>query len=267
MEYVSKTNYGEAYYNHEVFELIKHIIDYYDKVAYSCFGFIPNGTLGAANYSSYVFRSICTTLKSIKMLLKEGHLADAFVLIRKLFDTVMVEIYLNVVREEKYDWMENFVVKDVDEWIKRKIRIPRVNNILKVLKESKTTKDLYPFFGWNSYLKTNRDFLDEHVHVCNFRSVMLNCKDNYLESRETQLKNAAIVLKQIMIVHLAFTFYMNGHYMMADTYMSYKEMGDTPPEGSEHWLAKYAQDAFDEFIKPHTKLAEFIKENCCMVIE
>ena len=267
MEYVSKTNYGEAYYNHEVFELIKHMQDYYDGVAYTCFGFIPNGTLAAANYSSYVFSSIRTTLESIRMLLKEGHITDAFVLIRMLLDTVLVEIYLNVVREEKYDWMENFVVKDVDDWIKRKIRIPRVNKILKVLKESKTTKDLYPFFGWDTYLKKNRELLDEDVHVSNFASIMMNCKDNYIQDRERRLKNAAIVLKQIMMVHLAFTFYMNGHYMMADTYMSYKEMGDTPPEGSENWLAKYAQEAFDEFIKPQAKLAEFIKGNCCMEIE
>lgn len=96
---------------------------------------------------------------------------------------------------------------------------------------------------------------------------MLNCKDNYIEGREKQLNNATIILKQIMMVHLAFIFYLNGHYMMADVYMSYMEMGDTPPEGSERWLAKYAQDAFDEFIKPHEKLAVFIKERCCMEIE
>ena len=65
MEYVSKTNYGEAYYNHEVFELIKHMMDYYDKVAYSSFGFIPNGTFGAANYSSYVFMPICLSISIV----------------------------------------------------------------------------------------------------------------------------------------------------------------------------------------------------------
>ena len=265
--FVSKTNYGEAYYNHDVFKLIEHMMDYYDGVADTCFGFIPHGTLAVANYPSYVFMSIRTTLESIKMLLKEGHITDAFALIRKLFDTVLVDIYLNVVREEQYDWMENFVVKDVDDWIKRKIRIPRVDKILKVLKVSKTTKDLFPYFGWDTYLKNNRDLLDEHVHICMFKSIMLNCKDNYIEGREKQLKNAAIILKQIMMVHLAFVFYMNGHYMMADDYMSYIEMGDTPPDGSENWLAKYAQVAFDEFIKPHTKLAEFIKGNCCMNIE
>jgi len=264
---ISSTSYGEAYYKHPVFEKIEHMMDYYGGVSYSCFCFIPNGAPAALNYSSYVYKSIKTTLESIQMLLKAGHISDAFVLIRKLFDTVLVEIYLNVVREEKYDWMENFVVKDVDDWIRKKIRIPRVDKILDVLKTSATTKDLYPYFGWDKYLKTNRELLDEHVHVSSFRNITLNCKDNYIEGREKQLDNALIVLKQIMLVHLSFIFYLNGHYMMADMHMTCLEMGDTPPEGSENWLAKYAQDAFDEFIKPYPKIAEFIKSNCSMIIE
>lgn len=264
---IATTSYGDNYYKHPVFKKIEHMMDYYDGVSYSCFCFIPHGTLGAANYASYVYTSIRTTLASIHMLLKAGHISDAFVLIRKLFDMVLVEIYLNVVREEKYDWMENFVVKDVDDWIKKKIRIPRVDKILDVLKTSATTKDLYPYFGWDSYLKNNRELLDEHVHVSRFKNIILNCKDNYIDGREKQLDNALIVLKQIMLVHLSFIFYLNGHYMMADTHMTYLEMEDTPPEGSENWLAKYAQDAFDEFIKPYPKIAEFIKEHCSMEIE
>ena len=155
MEYVSKTDYGEAYYNHEVFELIKHMQDYCDGIAYTCYGFIPNGTLGAVNYSSYVFSSIRTTLESIRGLLKEGHIADAFVLIRRLFDTVLVDIYLNVVREEKYDWEENLVVKDVDDWIKRKIRIPRVKKILDLLND----KGLVPFLWVGQLFEEEQRFV------------------------------------------------------------------------------------------------------------
>lgn len=69
-----------------------------------------------------------------------------------------------------------------------------------------------------------------------------------------------------MMVHMSFIFYLNGHYMMAHTHMDYLEMGDTPPEGSQYWLAKYAQDAFDEFIKPYPKIATFVKEHCYMEI-
>ena len=267
MDYVSKTKYGEVYYNHPVFEKIEHMMDYYNGLADTCFGFIPNGTLGAANYSTYVYMSISTTLSSIHLLLKNGHITDAFVLIRKLFDTVLVEIYLNVVREDKFDWEKSTVVKDVDDWIKHKIWIPHTDKILDVLKKSDTTKEIYPLFGWDSYLKKNRELLDEDVHASKYKSLLANCKDVYIKDRVRYLKNADVILGQIMLVHLSFIFYLNGHYMMALTYMSYLEAGDTPPEGSQNWLAKYAQDAFDEFIKPYPKIAEFIKGHCAMEIE
>lgn len=255
---IENTSYGEEYDNHHVFETIEHMMDYYEGVSDTCFQFIPNGTVAAANYSSYVYMSIKVTLESIKMLLKDGHITDAFVLIRKPFDTALVEIYLNVVREDKYDWEKSIVVKDVNDWIRHKI--------LKALEKSETTKEIYPIFGWDSYLKKNRELLDEDVHVSRYKSLIANCKTVYLNDRVKYLKNANVILRQIMLVHLSFIFYLNGHYMMSHDYMSYLEMGDTPPEGSQYWLAGYAQKAFDEFIKPYPQIATFVKEHCSMEI-
>lgn len=148
----------EAYQNHQVFELIDHMMDYYDGISDTSFGFIPNGTLTFGNYETYVYMSISSTLDSIKTLLKAGHISDAFVLIRKLFDTILMEIYFHVMREEKYDWMKSLVVKELDEWMKGERWIPRIGEIQKVLKESKTTKELYPWFPWDTKLKKIRDF-------------------------------------------------------------------------------------------------------------
>lgn len=80
------------------------------------------------------------------------------------------------------------------------------------------------------------------------------------------MKNASIILNQIMLLHLSFNFYLNGPYMMASDYMDYRDMNMEPPEGSESWIAPYVQEAFDEFIKPHPRLAEFIREHCCLDI-
>lgn len=55
--------------------------------------------------------------------------------------------------------------------------------------------------------------------------------------------------------------------MMAHDHMLYLEVNMTPPEGSERWMASYAQDAFDEFIKPHPKLAESIREHSVLDIK
>ena len=49
--------------------------------------------------------------------------------------------------------------------------------------------------------------------------------------------------------------------------VDYRDCNEEPPEGSESWLAPYAQKAFDEFLKPHAKLAAFIKEHCPMEIK
>lgn len=257
----------KAYQCHGVFELIDHMIAFYEGLWDTSYSFVPNGTMTVGNYSSNIYLSIRGTLNGIRTLLKEGYIADAFVLIRKLFDTVLVEIYLNVVREDQFDWMESLVVPDVDEWLRHQKRIPNVDKILNALKKSETTKDLYPWFGWDSYLKNNRMLLDSHVHTNSYYSILLNCPEICLSDREKQLNNAAIILKEIMLVHISFTFYMNGPYMMASDYMDYCDMNMTPLEGSECWLASYAQNAFDEFIKPHVGLASFIKEHCVMDIK
>lgn len=49
--------------------------------------------------------------------------------------------------------------------------------------------------------------------------------------------------------------------------MDYMDLGKTPPEGCEVWIASYAQDAFNRYIKPHLKLAVFIKQKCYLHIE
>ena len=49
---------------------------------------------------------------------------------------------------------------------------------------------------------------------------------------------------------------------MASDYMDHLEMGMIPPEGSENWIASFAQDAFDKIIKPHIKIANFIISTC-----
>ncbi len=256
----------KAYQTHQVFDAINYMMGYYENVSFSCFRFVPTGTNGILNYASNYYLSLKGTLDSIRLILKAGQLSDAYVLIRKLFDDVLVELYLDIVRKDKFDWMKSIVVKDVDEWIKDRHRIPGVKQILKVLKESPTSKDLYPFFGWESYLKHNREILDDNVHTNRYSNILLNCRELAFGDRIKCLDGAFIILKQVFTIHLAFIFYLNGQYMMALDYVDSLEMGMIPSEGSERWIAPFAQDAFDKYIKPDKALADFIKDNCSLEI-
>ena len=54
---------------------------------------------------------------------------------------------------------------------------------------------------------------------------------------------------------------------MASNYVDYLDLGQTPPEGSENWIANIAQETFNKIIKPHKELALYLKENVYLDIE
>ena len=256
----------EAYLKHKVFDDLKCMREFYDSLSYSCYSFVASGTKGIGNYASYVYSAIEGTLDSITTLLTKGRINDAYTLIRKLFDDILLEIYMDVTLKDKFS-LDNYIVEEVNEWIQGKHLIPKSEKILKYLKTSESTRDLYPLFGWDTYLKKNRELLDDSVHSNRYHLMLLNCNKVYLDDRERHLKNCEIVLNQLFLLHLSFIFHLNPHYLMASDYMDYLEMGETPPEGSETWIASFAQDAFDKVIKPYKTIANFILTTCYLEIQ
>ena len=262
---IFKHKMPETYLKHKVFDDLKYMKEFYDSISMSCFSFVATGTHGITNYASYVYSAIEGTLDSITILLENGRINDAYTLIRKLFDDILLEIYMDVILKDKFS-IDNFFVQEVNEWIQGKHRIPKTDKILKCLKESQRTKDLYPLFGWDTYLKKNRELLDDSVHSNRFKLMLLNCNTVYIEDRERHLKNCEVMLNQLFLIHLSFIFHLNSHYMMASDYMDCVEIGMTPPEGCENWIAPFAQNAFDQIIRPHAEIASFIVSTCPLKI-
>lgn len=256
----------EAYLKRKVFEDLVYMREFYYSLSYRCYSFVSSGTKGIGNYASYVYSSIEGTLDSITTLLTKGRINDAYTLIRKLFDDILLEIYMDVNLKDKF-CLENYIVEEVNEWIQGKHRIPKSVKILKYLETSKRTRNLYPLFGWDTYLKKNRELLDDSVHSNRFHLMLLNCNTVHIEDRERHLKNCEIVLNQLFLLHLSFIFHLSPYYLMASDYMDYMEEGLTPPKGSEAWIAPFAQDAFDKVIKPHEKIANFILTTCYLEIQ
>lgn len=258
---------SETYLKHKVFDDLKYMMEFYDSISMGCYRFIAMGLSGGANYASYVYLSIEGTLDSISILLTQGRINDAFTLIRKLFDDILLEVYMDVTLKDKFDLKKNFIVKEVDEWIRKKYRIPQAEKIMKCLEKSERTKELYPLFGWNTCLKENRALLDDSVHSNRFQQMLLNCNTVNIKGREHHLKNCENILNQLFLLHLSFIFHLNPQYLMASDYMDCMEIGMTPPDGCQNWIASFAQDAFDKVIKPHSDISEFIKKTCCLEIK
>lgn len=55
--------------------------------------------------------SIQGTLDSIKTLLKIARINDAFVLVRKVFDDILTEIYLDITLKDKFDIKKRLICR------------------------------------------------------------------------------------------------------------------------------------------------------------
>ena len=137
---------SDAYKKHQLFEEINYIREFYDSLSFSSIFIYPKGTTAYLNFASYIYTAIQGTLDSIQTLLRIGRINDAYTLVRKYFDDVLLEIYIDVIRKEKFDREECLVVKDVDEWLKGKHRIPTLRKLLLILEQSDFTKDIYIFY-------------------------------------------------------------------------------------------------------------------------
>ena len=259
--------FSKEYREHHLFVELEEMKSLYDALSDRSYSFVPTCTKGVANYESYYFMSIHGTLDSVKKLLEIGRINDAIVLVRKIFDDILTEIYFDVTIKEKFNVFESLYVEEVQQWLESSFRIPKLKKILRILETSPHTKDLYPYFGWKTYLNYNRQLLDDSVHSNSFSRILYNCNTVYLgEQRVKLLSSISVILNQLMMLHVSFLFHLNPEYFMASDYMDYMEMGETPPKGSEEWIACFAQDAFDKYVKPHVKLADYIKSTCCLLI-
>ena len=258
---------SQEYKKHHLFVELEEMKSFYDDLSDRLFNFVSTSTKALVNYESYYLMSIYGTLDSVKKILEIGRINDSIVLVRKIFDDILTGIYFDVTIKDRLNDFESLYVEELQQWIDASFRIPTLKKILKVLEYSPYTKDLYPYFGWETNLKRYRHFLDDSVHLNSYSKVLYNCNTiNIGENRVKLLNSLSVILKQLMTLHMSFLIHLNPVYFIASDYFDYCEFGETPPKGSESWFACFAQDAFDKYIKPYPKLANYIKSNCCLNI-
>ena len=252
--------------NHPSIEELLFICDFYNKLSFNSFPFYPVGTRGITNYNSYLYESLAGTISSIYDIVKKGHLNDACILLRAYFDAIYTAIYFDVVRNEQFDVFNNFVVKEVDEWLRAKYRIPSIQKLLCVIKTNDKTKDIYIIVNKNDKLKKFRDMLDDCVHGNRYIYYLCNCSNIYMEYRKQFLDTIHQILTSLFSLHLSILFSYNPQYLMASDYRDCLDLGLSPEPGSEYWIAPFAQEAFDKYIKSNRELANYIYENCSLEI-
>ena len=119
--------FAEWYTSHKVFERLSAIKNFYTVIFDRSWGFIQTPlTKNFINTKCVLYPSIEGTIDSINILLNNGHINDAFALIRKYSDAIVLDIYKSIIIKETYEQFFNDVSWEViannkvSDWINAK---------------------------------------------------------------------------------------------------------------------------------------------------
>ena len=252
------------YVKHTIFQELENYIDFYDSISMSVLSFPAMGTNAICNMDTYVYSSIKGTVASINEILIKGRINDAYALLRKYHDSVIINIYSNLYLQDNFN-LENFVVDKINNWLHGKEKLPEYRIMSQYIRASKKLEDINNCLYSDELYKKIRDRCNDHTHYNFFNNVLLNDSDIYLRDRLQALNEFSKDIKNIFILHISYVLYMNDHYMMSSDYIDNLDCGMTPEEDSQYWVAPYVQKMFDEIIKKERNdLAGIIKNKSCM---
>ena len=131
----------KEYQSHPVFSDLDRYVVFYESLAHSVFPFVTMGIKAICNIDSYVFSSMQGTLTSIRTILRDGKINDAYALLRKYYDSAIITIYSNLYLEEHFS-IENFVVQQIDNWLNGRERLPEYRVMSEYIRKSPKVSDI-----------------------------------------------------------------------------------------------------------------------------
>jgi hypothetical protein len=257
----------KEYLEHPVFEQLEKYSAFYDNLSLSTFQFVSMGTSSIITINTYVYSSMQGTLDSIREILSHGRINDAYALMRKYYDTAIINIYTNLYLDDHFS-IDNFVVEKIDNWLKAKEKLPTIQIMNNYIQKSEKVAGIYKLLQKDNRYSELRNRCNDHTHYNSYYNMIQNDNQVYLENRIVILNRFAKDLENIFIYHLSYIFYLKNMYMMASDYADCMDCGLQPEPDSQYFVAPFVQEIFDKVIKKNRMdLAIEIKNNTAMKLE
>ena len=222
------------------------------------------GTRSICNVDSYVYSSVQGTLESIQDTLRKGRISDAYALLRRYYDSAIINVYSNLYLKNNFS-IENLIVEQINNWLQGKEKLPEYRIMSSYIRSSDELAVINNLLYQDERYVQIRNRCNDYTHYNFFHNVLLNDGSVYIKDRLRILGIFAEDAKSIFILHLAYIFFFNPHYMSSSDYIDHLECGMTPPEDCQYWVAPFVQRIFDEVIKKERPdIAAAIKQCSCM---
>jgi len=254
----------QEYQEHKVFVMLDDLIEFYDSLSFNTYSYASSGVLEPLNFESNIFSSLAGTLDSIRLILKEGHINDAYALLRKYDDGVLINLYIDCYIQKNQS-VDNFIVEKINNWVHGIERFPKSNKMIEYIRAYDVLSELNNLIDFDGFFKKIRQRCNDNTHFNSMYFMVLNDNSVDLQNRVKELNQFTLFLRSFFIFHFMYLFTLNAEYMSSSDYSDAMECGMQPENGSQYWVAPFVQDIFDRYVKPYRNdLANFLIHEVCM---
>jgi hypothetical protein len=255
-----KGNY-KRYQNDRIFQSIEEIKEFYDFLSTNDDSITVAVAKGPINYNTDIFSSLFNTLDSIQQLLRLGRINDAFSLIRKYNDAVIIQIYALIVseNEERLFSEESHSLYDniVNEWVNGKACLiekgdydSKEEAYLSVIKGKDVALNRLLF---NKRTRVaygqKRGIGDDNLHYNNWNTFRFNNPQimDYPISLSL-LSEAYDAIRLLFVIHFSYLILLKPMAMLSCDYIYALEEGLTPDEETKNYAASIFCEMFEKYI-------------------
>ena len=143
--------------------------------------------------------------------------------------------------------MEN----QIGSWLKNDMSDMTINKVLKAIASSLSLTDAVNTYNLKASFDEMRKKLNNYVHSNGYWYYNQNANAYECSALASEMVSIAGDAKYITVVFLLLLILCSPLSVMSEDYIDFLECNETPPEGSQYWVAPFIQ--------------KFIRENLSMI--
>ena len=195
-------------------------------------------------------------------------LADAYTLLRKYRDDLFFCLYLVTYDVNVKIGMaqnKNKMETNIEQWCKNSLSNLNISEVLATSGTSDNLKDAVRKYGLQKSFDQIGKLLNNYTHGNGYLFYNSNAWSLDENDIEKQINDIVSTARYITTTFLFLLILCSPQYIMSTDYIDYLEVGQTPPDGSQYWVAPFVVN----FLKNNVEMIdkncyEYLKDNTCM---
>ena len=156
-------------------------------------------------------------------------------------------------------WLENTLSDDSHSQDRRLYF--DASKYISMLKNDDTIKNCFELYLKPLWSTLDRE-LNNYVHANGSKYIMSNLPNYIYDHRKDIIIHLISTIRDIMVIFISLIILIKPSSIQSCDYIDYLDIGETPPEESQYWVAPIIQNFIDtDVVRVSLCLKQFLKEN------